>query len=128
MSWRRPAPRLEGAKGQPERARHLLREAVEVLPAFDRDALCARTHLRAIERGDVGCGCDDMGLALADVLQDAVRDQLPEGLLASVRFGTDGNVEVHLARQPTGDEELEHLGVVVRHALAALRAGARRGG
>jgi hypothetical protein len=113
-------------------AASLLREAGGLLPPADPDALCALSHLNAIERGS-SCCSGDMSEALAAALRTLVLRQLPEGLLKTLQFkpAEDGSseptVQVELSRQAT-PEELERLWSVVRHSLFQLRQAISRRG
>jgi hypothetical protein len=67
-----------------------------------------------------------MSQVLGEVVQEVVREQLPEDLIESIAFVKGGDVNLHLARQPKDDAELEHLNIVVSQAIATLRGGLRR--
>lgn len=104
-----------------EEAQALLAEAIEHLAPSEPDAICARSHLDAIEQGGT-CGCGDMDHAFARTLEAMIADQLPVGLLEAVHVdpsGRDGAIEVRLARAAT---EEEHIAIerVLRHAQAEV--------
>lgn len=101
-----------------------LEEGISKLPPDHPDGLPARSHLDAIERG-AGCGCGNMDAAISQALTEMVRQDLPEGLLASISYSAEGGLQVDLARAPVDEREREHLDRVVHQALARLQAKIR---
>jgi len=128
--------------GRAEQGGADLRRSLELLPPTHADALMARSHLQALEKGHAhahpherepcgcgdasarACGCGDMSQAVSEALKVMVLPQAPAGLLADIGATMDeaGEVklDVRLAREPT-QEELERLDRVIRQALAQLR-------
>lgn len=109
--------------GQLQEARGILETGLGCLPATHPDALAARSHRDAIDRG-TPCGCVDMRDALSSTLQDMVRQHLPEGLLERLIVGYDDkgglDLQVRLVREPTPSER-ELVDRVLRQAVAELR-------
>ncbi|ADV62336.1 hypothetical protein Isop_1753 [Isosphaera pallida ATCC 43644] len=107
--------------GQHEEARDHLDEALQRLPATHPDAITARAHRAALERGDQPCD-DDTTEAFFEAVRAEVMARAPEGLIEWFDL-TPGEtpddppaLEVRLSREPLGDE-VEVLNLVVRHAL-----------
>lgn len=109
-----------------ERARALLQEGISKLQPDHPDALPARSHLNAIDDAG-GCGCGNMDDAISQALRDMVLPQLPEGLLDTLHYGPEGNLDVKLAREPSEDE-LELLNSVLNQAMAQLKDKLRSSG
>jgi tetratricopeptide (TPR) repeat protein len=108
--------------GRPDEAKSLLADAIQRLDSAHPDALCARSHLQAIESG-AGCGCGDMQDALADAFRQFVLQRIPEGLVKDIRVEIDeGQFDVHveMAREPTPDER-ELLEKTFQHARQQFR-------
>lgn len=108
--------------GDVEPARRSLERALGLMDPAHPDALCARSHLEAIEAGS-SCGCGDMGGALASAFREYVLARLPEGLVRDLKVDLregDFALEVEMDREPT-KEESETFERVVRHALEAFR-------
>lgn len=107
-------------------AREQLRQALAALPPEHPDALCARSHLDAIESGG-GCGCGQMDKAIDEALRELVTPHLPEGLLESLTFNPEKGLSVQLARDATAEEQ-ELLNRVLRQAMTQLSNRARKQG
>lgn len=109
-----------------QRAKALLQEGIAKLQPDHPDALPARSHLNAIDDGG-GCGCGNMDDAISAALREMVLPQLPEGLLDTLSYGADGNLDVKLAREPS-EQELELLNSVLNQAMAQLKDKLRSSG
>ena len=115
--------------GALEEARTLLQRAVAGLDPANPDALCAQSHLQAIDTKSA-CGCGDMTDSIAASLERMVQAELPEGLLERLELeitDEDVRISVHLLREPT-PEELERLQSAVHRADATLRERIKKGG
>lgn len=102
-------------------AEELLDQGLALLPATHPDALCGRSHLSALERGDP-CGCGDVRATLSRALRELVEHDLPAGLVAALALDDgDGGIalRVELAREPTPAES-ELLGRVLHQGVTAL--------
>jgi tetratricopeptide (TPR) repeat protein len=108
--------------GRADEAESLLAGAIQHLDSAHPDALCARSHLQAIESGS-GCGCGDMRDALGDAFRQFVLQRIPQGLVKDVRVAIDeGQFDVHveMAREPTPEEQ-ELLDKTFQHAQEQFR-------
>jgi tetratricopeptide (TPR) repeat protein len=113
--------------GQMEPARALLTEALRRLDPAHPDAICARSHVNAIEKGG-SCGCGDLGEASAEALREFILARVPPGLLQKLDVGyanQDWQIQVHLQKEPT-EQELEQLNRIITHALEEFRKRVRQ--
>jgi tetratricopeptide (TPR) repeat protein len=80
--------------GNHEEAPQLLREALRQLDPAHPNAVCARSHLNALESGQA-CSCGDSGKVLAEALQAFALARLPaacwNGLTSRRRAGTSAS-------------------------------------
>jgi hypothetical protein len=109
-------------------ARPLLEEAVAHLETGHPDAVCAKSHLDAIDEHG-SCGCGDSERALAATLEELIRRELPAGLLDGVDLDTSGDgvsIQIQLARDPT-PAEMKALQSATMRANATLRERLARG-
>jgi tetratricopeptide (TPR) repeat protein len=114
--------------GRLDEAGRLLAEAIDRLEAAHPDAVCARSHLQAVESG-ASCGCGDMQEALAEAFRRFVLERLPAGLIKELRVEIDEgtfNVHVELASEPT-EEEQELLTTTLQHAQQQFRTRLSKG-
>src|SRR5262249_5281571 len=88
--------------GELTEARELLASATSALDPAHPDAICAKSHLRAIEEKG-SCGCGDTLEEVHAQVERIVRERLPEGLLDRIEF-QEGNVGIHVTRVLTDDE------------------------
>jgi tetratricopeptide (TPR) repeat protein len=89
-------------RGELAEARDRLASGLGEIDAAHPDAMCGRSHLRAIEEKQ-SCGCGDVGGEIHAQVERIVRERLPEGLLDRIDF--DGNnVGIHVTRVLTEDE------------------------
>lgn len=106
-----------------EEAAELLASAIADLEPSHPDAFVARGHLDAIQK-NTGCGCGGGTSGLAQTLDALVRAEIPDGLLDEIELKADGNLGVHLLRQPT-EEEAAAIDRAIRQALFKIRMANR---
>ncbi|GAA2586885.1 tetratricopeptide repeat protein [Actinomadura fulvescens] len=103
-------------------AMSVTREGLALMDPAHPDAVMGSSHLGAMERGQ-GCGCGDLGGAVAEAFRQFVIGQLPRDLLLdfSVEI-VDGDfkLNVELRREPT-EGELEQLDRIIQTAHAEFR-------
>jgi tetratricopeptide (TPR) repeat protein len=112
---------------QLEPARPLLAAALRTLDPAHLDAICARSHLAALEAGGA-CGCGDLRQASAQALREFILARVPLDLLGQldVDDAPDGwKIQVQLQREPVEDE-LEQLNRVITHAVEEFRRRAQQ--
>jgi len=105
-----------------DEARPILQSAVRRMEASHPDAVTARSHLTAIERGE-SCGCGDREASLAAAFREFVLERLPSDLLQDLEVTIedgDFRIGVKLQRKPS-KEELESFDRTLQHALAEFR-------
>ena len=100
-------------------ARQHLAAGLAIIDGADRDAICARGHLRAIEEAG-SCGCGAPSAELHAQIERMIRARLPKALVASVDF-SDGLASVRVTR-PIDDREARLVADTVDLAIAELRA------
>jgi tetratricopeptide (TPR) repeat protein len=114
--------------GRLDEARPLLAAVVADVHPTHPDAVCARSHLDAIDSSG-SCGCGDSEQAFAETLEALMREEnLPEGLLDCVEVEDSGNgahVSLRLDREAT-PEEAVLLERALRRAEAKIRAAGER--
>jgi tetratricopeptide (TPR) repeat protein len=109
---------------RPKVALEVLEEAIVKLPVAHADRFCAMSHLFALQQGHpCPCNSDTAQEAASAIVEEIVRRSAPPGLLESIKIGGPEGVQVHLAREPSGDE-MEQLSQIVELAMAQLRKGA----
>lgn len=89
-------------RGELAEARDRLAGGLAEIDASHPDAICGRSHLRAIEEKH-SCGCGDVGGEIHAQVERIVRERLPEGMLDRIVFDGD-NVGIHVTRALTEDE------------------------
>jgi tetratricopeptide (TPR) repeat protein len=105
-------------QGQLAEARDRLATALAEIDPAHPDALCGRSHLRAIEEKQ-SCGCGDVGNEVHALVERIVRERLPAGLLDRIEF--DGaNVGVHVTR-PLDEKEARLVADTVDLAMSEMR-------
>jgi tetratricopeptide (TPR) repeat protein len=103
-------------------ARARLASALAEIDAAHPDAMCGRSHLRAIDEKQ-SCGCGDTKEEIHAQVERIVRDRLPAGLLDRIAFDGE-NVGIHVTRALTEDEA-RLVADTVDLAMSEMRARIR---
>jgi tetratricopeptide (TPR) repeat protein len=85
-----------------DEARTLLVTALTAIEQTHPDAICARSHLKAIDEKR-SCGCGDVTSEIHAQVLRIVQGRLPVGLLDRLEFSADG-VGIHVTRELSEDE------------------------
>jgi tetratricopeptide (TPR) repeat protein len=83
--------------GELAEAREALTQGLAGIDPAEPDAICARSHLRAIEE-HASCGCGEIGKEYEAQLERIIRERLPPDLAVRIEFGPDGAVSIHASR------------------------------
>jgi len=109
-------------RGELAGARERLVGALAEIDPAHPDAMCGRSHLRAIDEKQ-SCGCGDVGGEVHAQIERIVRDRLPPGLLDRIDFeGT--NVGIHVTRA-LSEDEARLVADTVDLAMAEMRTRIR---
>jgi tetratricopeptide (TPR) repeat protein len=106
-------------RGERDEAATLLRRTIAKLAGLHPDAVCASSHLGAIER-NASCGCGEIDTELSQRVEAMVRAQLDCDFIVAVRV-EQGKVTVETSRDLAEDEARR-----VEQAIELSRAELRR--
>jgi tetratricopeptide (TPR) repeat protein len=95
-----------------------LRAALQRLDPAHPDAICAASHLKALDAG-TSCACGSPSAEIDAQVERLIRERVPADLLESVKVNA-GEVTVH-ARRALTEEEARELANAVELAKAELR-------
>lgn len=105
-------------RGELGEAQALLAAGLAAMEPTHPDAICARSHLRAIEQQG-SCGCGQPADEVHAQVERIVRDRLPPGLLEALEFG-EGGVSIRVTRSLT-ESEARLVADTVELAMTELR-------
>jgi hypothetical protein len=105
-------------RGALDEARTVLAAALGAIDAAHPDAICGRSHLRAIEEKH-GCGCGDVGREVYAQVERIVRERLPSGLVDRIDFD-GGKVDIRVTRA-LSEAEARQVADTVDLAMSEMR-------
>jgi tetratricopeptide (TPR) repeat protein len=105
-------------RGALDEARTVLAAALGAIDPAHPDAICGRSHLRAIEE-EQSCGCGDVGREVYAQVERIVRERLPSGLVDRIDF-EGGKVDIRVTRA-LSEAEARQVADTVDLAMSEMR-------